>query len=515
MSDLPHDRDDTAARAERARAALAHPFPVLAALEAAGGTSALGLGRDGVAVLPDGIRAAGFAAIDALAATLCGLYPNGGVGQSLEGPELARIVELLDLGPLMPDLLPTLRLRDVAGHLAECARLTRMNPILVVAAAEYMSLPADVRATASPPLDNPDAADELRSQVALSALLEAIGLAYLLAPKASTDAERAALFNTRFAAQITERLHSKAWKTHCNLFEVLKIKLVEKPLGERLRVKQGLDDTLFDQRSGGGLTLQLNILDAMYEDTLLGNDTNAEAGFELMAHTFDKDPQPLVGERYTDEWHLDGKPMGVGRCHMAFADAWVMLYSSWNGAFCANYPELVFAKLFNPGVAGAAIAYGPEVYFSPRVPTLFITLVLMVLSRERAGARRYGRVDWRDDALRIVWGRVNEVAAGAYQDRVEKALAEDWAPTPATAPPGPASGRAGSRCAPSSRGPGSRATWTPASCSSRSPRCRGCPVSGTMRSPRWLPNITRPRTPSRPRRPLVLRPTACRGAARL
>jgi hypothetical protein len=211
------------------------------------------------------------------------------------------------------------------------------------------------------------------------------------------------------------------------LFEVLKIKLVEKPLGERLRVKQGLDDTLFDQRSGGGLTLQLNILDAMYEDTLLGNDTNAEAGFELMAHAFDKDPQPLVGERYTDEWHLDGKPMGVGRCHMAFADAWVMLYSSWNGAFCANYPELVFAKLFNPGVAGAAIAYGPEVYFSPRVPTLFITLVLMVLSRERAGARRYGRVDWRDEALRMVWGRVNEVAAGAYQDRVEKALAEDWA----------------------------------------------------------------------------------------
>ncbi len=427
MNDHDRDTDDAEARAERERVASAHPCPVLAAREAAGAPSALGLGRDGVSALPEAIREAGFAAIDALAACLCSLYPNGGVGQSLEGPELARFVERLDIGPLMPDLLPTLRRRDVAGHLAECARLTRMNPILVVAAAEYMTLPAEVRATAFPDLDTEDAVHELRSHVAFSALMEAIGLAFLLAPKASTDAERAELFNTRFLAQVGGRLHRGDWKAHCNLFEVLKVKLVEKPVTDRTRLKQGLYDELFDQRAGGGRNLQLNVLDGMYEDTLRGDDRNSEAGFELVAHTYDKDPQPLVGEAYVDEWYLDGKPMGIGRFHMAFADAWVMLYSSWNGAFCANYPELLFAKLYNPGVAGVHMEYGAEVYFGARGATLYAALANAVLSREETGGRRFSRVDWRNEALRYVWGRVNEVAAGAYQDRVEKALSEDWA----------------------------------------------------------------------------------------
>lgn len=256
---------------------------------------------------------------------------------------------------------------------------------------------------------------------------EAIGLECLLAPRPTTEAEREDLVQARLVALLEARRDSVDWRSVCNLFEVLKVELVVKPMKQRLRSKQGLDNSSFDDKSGDGVVLQLNVLDAMYGDTKLGNDDNAECGFELMCQTFDKPPEPLLGEALSDEWTVAGHKMGVARMHIAFNEAWISLYSSWNGAFCSNYGDLMYAKLYNPGVAGAYLDIDDHVYFFPRVCTLYVHLHVMVFSRLKTGRQDLHTFNWEDPALRAVWGRINRVAGDAYQARIEAALHGDTA----------------------------------------------------------------------------------------
>ncbi len=112
----------------------------------------------------------------------------------------------------------------------------------------------------------------------------------------------------------------------------------------------------------------------------------------------------LLGEALSDEWTVAGHKMGVARMHIAFNEAWISLYSSWNGAFCSNYGDLIYAKLYNPGVAGAYLDIDEHVYFFPRVCTLYVHLHVMVFSRLKTGRQDLHTFNWEDPALRAVWG---------------------------------------------------------------------------------------------------------------
>lgn len=415
------------ARHERERLAKHHGYPFLEQIAAAGRTDAFAHGRAGVALLPDPVREHGFAVIGALAAHLRSLWPEGGVGRSLDDEHLRHYVDLLGFEAIIDRLRPRIQAYDVASLLDTTAAQLKQNPMLVVLAAEMGDLEsrATPEARIFPFRDEPAAEDELRDAVVYSALMGAIALECLLAPKPTTEGEREELLQARLVEILEKKRHAVDWRAVCDLFEVLKIELVVRPMKKRLSSKQGLDDDSFDDEPGDGLLLQLNVLDAMYGETNLGNDDNAACGFEMMCQTSDKEPEPLLGEALNDEWTLDGREMGVARMHIAFNDAWISLYSSWNGAFCSNYGDLMYAKLYNPGVAGAYLDYDDTIYFFPRVCTLYVHLHMMVLSRLRTGRRRVRAFDWEDPALRAVWGRINRVAGEAYQRRVESALLGD------------------------------------------------------------------------------------------
>jgi hypothetical protein len=418
---------DQAARAARVGLAAQHGFASLHAITQAGGDHPFAHGSAGVPRLAAGVREQGFAAIDALGAYLRSLWPANGVGQSLENEHLQRYVDLLGLHEILPQLLPRIRARDVASLIDASAAQLKRNPMLVVLAAEMAQLEATAGPAAGifPFRHDPAAQAELRDAIVYSALMEAIGLECLLAPKPTSEEERRSLVQARLFELLEAKRRGVDWKSVCNLFEVIKIELVVKPMRQRLRSKQGLDDSSFDDSTGDGLTLQLNVLDAMYGDTLLGNDDNAECGFELMCQTSDKAPEPLLGEAINDEWSLDGRKMGVARMHIAFNEAWVSLYSSWNGAFCSNYADLMYAKLYNPGVAGTYLDVEHTAYFFSRVCTLYVHLHLLVFSRLATGRRDVRVFNWEDPALRAVWGRINRVAGDAYQQRVAAALEGD------------------------------------------------------------------------------------------
>ena len=425
MSELPHPWPSHFS--ERARLARQHSYRHLGLLERDNQAQALAHGSAGVALLPRSVVEAGHAAIDGLAASLCSLWPNEGRGQSLDNAYLRGYIDLLGIAELLPVLQPRIVVRDVAAQVQEvCARLKR-NPMLVVLFAEL----ADLEAAAGPQgrifpfRDDAAAHDDLRDAVVYCALLEAIGLECLLAPKASTDEDRESLLQARLFSTLERKRGEVDWRAVCNLFEILKVELIVRPMKQRLQAKQGLDQSGFDDRSGDGILLQLNILDAMYGDTQEGSDDNAACGFELMCQTSDKEPEPLLGEQLNDEWMHEGKATGVTRMHIAFNEAWVSLYSSWNGCFCANYGDLMYPKLYNLGVAGTYLDIDDTVYFFPRICTLYTHLHMMIFKRLSTGRPLLHAHNWEDPALRSIWGRINRVAAQAYQHRVEAALQSD------------------------------------------------------------------------------------------
>jgi hypothetical protein len=133
------------------------------------------------------------------------------------------------------------------------------------------------------------------------------------------------------------------------------------------------------------------------------------------------DYEPSLSHDVNAEWILDGQNMGAVQHTIAFQDAWACLYSSWNGAFVSNYPELFFAKLYNPVVLGV----DSSLYLTFRVLALYTHLHMVLFSRAKLGQRKYSQATWSNPALRSLWGRINRLAAHEYQQRIERALSID------------------------------------------------------------------------------------------
>jgi hypothetical protein len=89
-------------------------------------------------------------------------------------------------------------------------------------------------------------------------------------------------------------------------------------------------------REFGGVFLQINVLEAMFQDVLQRCEPNAAAGFELFANGTGRDPITGLGNQRN-------QPLAFGAAtrlpdrRPPYPTAWAWLYESWNLAFCSTY----------------------------------------------------------------------------------------------------------------------------------------------------------------------------------
>ncbi len=415
--------DDLEDAVRRRRAAGAWTPGVIAALARDEQLDALA--ADDASALPAALRERAQGWLDGLVAALLACFDGAGVGAApATAPELDVILERTGLTELRGPIVARMR-EDTAEFVARAARGLARNPILVALAAELAELPeALVQPLACASAHGATRAAEVRLFVTHAQVLDAIASECLLEARGGADHPAESMFIHRMFVATVARLDRVDWRPHVTLFERMKVPSIQGPFRRKyMDFKTGA--RAFDDEASGGHSLQMNILEAMFQDTLLGWDDNAAAGFELFCQSVDKAPQPVLGEDFVREWALDGQGTGVPLSVPAFARAWANLYTSWNAAFCANYEELPFflAKLFNPAVAAVHHDRHPGLYLYTRIVTLLVHITFVMASRDHAGwGPRFSELAWRHDRLNLLWGRINRAAAEAYQRRVEAAL---------------------------------------------------------------------------------------------
>merc|ERR1712139_252323 len=95
--------------------------------------------------------------------------------------------------------------------------------------------------------------------------------------------------------------------------------------------------TVADINGRRGVTLSVNIFEAMCQDTLQGNMDNADAGFEMMSEPYDRDPIEGMDNNLHQEWKSgpgdEGSNLGIVDCRPPLPQVWSNLYLAWNMAF--------------------------------------------------------------------------------------------------------------------------------------------------------------------------------------
>ncbi|MCA9698821.1 MAG: hypothetical protein KC431_14950, partial [Myxococcales bacterium] len=395
-------------------------------LEAAGALDALA--ADDASALPSEIRTRAQAWIEQLAAKVLASFPDDGVGLSpATTPEFDIVLERTGLDALRAPIHARMT-EDAASFVARVVQGLLRNPIVVALAAELATLPTELYAPpACAAAHAEERAKELRLFVTYMQVLDALAVECMLEPRGDAEHPPESTFIHRLYAATVARLDRIDWQGHVTAFERMKVPSIRGPFRKKyMDFKTGVRP--FDTVASGGHSLQANILEAMFQDTLLGWDDNAAAGFELFCQSVDKKPQPALGEDIVREWVLDGRLTGVPLSLPAFPKAWANLYGSWNAAFCGNYEEYPFflAKLFNPAVAAVHHDRHPGLYIYTRATTLLVHITFVMASREQSGwGRRFSALSWRHDGLSLLWGRINRVAGEAYQRRVEGTLEQE------------------------------------------------------------------------------------------
>jgi len=379
------------------------------------------LAHDDASGLPEAVRTEAEAYLDGLEASVLGCFsPEDRALPLWQAEPMEALLGHVGLSGLSEPLHPYLQ-EDVGAFLARVRAGVANNPVLVAVAAELAEQrlglpPAQAGAEAS------TRAQEVRRVVAYMALLDAAANVCLFEPKGSGTPEDT-FIHQLFTATVAH-LDGIDWQPRVNFFERLKVPTIRGPFQKKyMDFKTGVRP--FDDEASGGHSLQLNILEAMFQDTLMGFDDNAASGFELFCQSVDKEPHQVLGEDIVREWVRDGEPTGVPLSVPAFPVAWANLYVSWNAAFCATYREAPYfwSKLLNPAVGGIHHERHPGLFIYTRVVTLLLHITFLMSSREETGwGEHFSLLDWRDERLIEVWGRINRAAGDAYQRRVEGAL---------------------------------------------------------------------------------------------
>jgi hypothetical protein len=431
-----------ARRARHAGALDLDPFPV----ELWGSVDASCLADDDVSRLPALVRERGEAAIDRLAAAALDEFPDRGVGLSCAAcPELDGIVQLFELSDLVDRIgFESSCGADVAAFVKLMADNAKLNPVLLATGAAFETLSAAEQASLTPD-ESPTRARNVRRGIAMSIFHHAICSAVFHEPKkcdlpGNAGKPEAEWTERMLMEEIVARFQAERSKPEftsvLDAFERVKMTGVDYCVDGMLHRKAGdergrqeFQDFL---RGDSGAMVGVNILEAMFCDTQLGFEDNAECGFELMVEPPNRlgNDCPGLGMDCVKEWidpHGD-RATGVDLRLPPFPVAWANIYSSWNACFVGAYYRNnldFYAKLLNPIVSGYYHTRHPGLYFWPRVVCLYVQLQYLYATRSNSEApddRGGGTEDWRSDLLSSLWGAVNRAAAESYQRRVEETL---------------------------------------------------------------------------------------------
>lgn len=306
------------------------------------------------------------------------------------------------------------------GQLWACVRAAvEDNPILLTLAARWQELDATERGALLP---TEQLGKELVDAAHYCATLHA--LTELLVHDERFDGEPPLL------KQAVERLvatrEAAPWRRYANLFERLKMMSLDQAIEVIARFKRdpAAHTEIHEVR---GLFLQINVMEAMFQDALQRCEDNAHAGYPLFLH-----PSGRPAIEGLDNGLVRLTAVG-GATHLPdrrppFPRQWTQLYESWNLCFCSTYPNALdfYCKLLAPCVTGK-IRSRPGLYIHYRGVALFLHAQHEMLQRVARG-RAEPPVDQRNPILTRLWGEVNAQAAADYGQQVRIAIAQNNGP---------------------------------------------------------------------------------------
>ena len=160
----------------------------------------------------------------------------------------------------------------------------------------------------------------------------------------------------------------------------------------------------------------VNILEAVTCEYSFGFKENARVGLALArCKPGAKTCKPSTGEGPSC-WASDKK----GIClYMPLPKAWANLYQSWSMAFVAtgeDFPYLLTQFLI-PQVAD--YHKEPQKYMHTRAIALYIILVHCPFFRGQGKKKNTPPIQWFDEALARLWGKVNIESMKKYQERLK------------------------------------------------------------------------------------------------
>eukprot|EP00906_Rhabdomonas_costata_P032878 RCo046302 len=352
------------------------------------------------------IEAAGQQAVDAVAQVVLGVF--AGCDQ-FSVPELDTLLGIFDLAAMREEILSKSEYKSVKALVNDVAKGVKQNPILVQVLAEMSKCEHQLVPPQSRERDQ-----EIRTAVVYTFLLHTLTKMMVDEPIAADCLMRKVL------EKCNRRSEEVDWKPYFNPFERMKLPSIEFPMGNYTRYKCG---DAYVVEEGSGALLAINILEAIYQDTRLGDDANAAAGYELMMEP-------------NERTHIPGLENDVNRlfnektaavCNKPpFPREWANLYSSWNLCFGSNYKDypMYFAKLLAPVVLTTYQNVDPGLYLYPRVLALYLHLQYLKFSRAAHKSAEPNGMEWRSERMVVLWGLVNQMAAQEFQRRVRKTIKE-------------------------------------------------------------------------------------------
>jgi hypothetical protein len=368
--------------------------------------------------LPAKVVSLGNAGIDMLEQTVLELYNNNGVGVALADlPDLRTI--LTEMG--MIDLYSEIGFSgDVASFVRRVKADLLLNPMIVVMAAEWMSLtPAQKLETFPGPSAERNA--DIRAALAKTAIIDALTMKCLLEPKKKPGDTQGPMFVERMVAAGRKVRDTINWQPYADMFTKAKFKSIEPPIDLFVNRKLGKEANEVDNDEGEDGILRLNVLEAMVWDYLQGLHDNANAGFQVFTHSKDR-KRPNLGTDIDREWIRDGVPTGVTLVTCPLPSQWDHLYVVWNMTFVSSYSH---AATHWPKLIVPALSYHhtvPGTFLDARVLSLWLQTVhvMAIVSRNRMTS-----ANWSSPSLTALMGRVTLTCSKLYQAEVASIVGHD------------------------------------------------------------------------------------------
>ena len=362
----------------------------------------------------------GTKALDMLAQKLCGLFLDDGVGYHVNDYDMSELMSLLGIESLLPSLQPAFdRLIDVHTFILASCKNLKQNPLIVLFAAEYLDLSPENKTRFFQIIDNDQDetnASEIRRAIIYAALLNSIATTWTFEPQ-----HEGYYFCDMFTQLVTEKVNASVWASYTNAFDRMKNRSIE--VDYLIKMKHNYTDNGINIRNSGYF-LQINILEAIYQDTLYENDDNAKAGFELLCETYDQPKIECIEQDYLKPWFYNNRPMGLRVYNYAYPRVWNNIYSSWYGCYCSESPEspYYFAALFAPCVSGFYQDLEKGIYIDYHMLTFWVHTQFMKLSKSECRNRYFSKISWLSDLATVMWSKINKKASHIYQHRIETTL---------------------------------------------------------------------------------------------